>query len=321
MTPSSLFLSHFLIFISFLVHNLLPGHLQLEELCLYQHPSQQQRHICISANLKCLSKLTQGYGPRGQLKCHGHDPRRAILSPWLEGELRFSVPSALSQGIKACSSWLVQLPLPAILCMSSSASCLDWEQVPFKRWLLKKSPYKHTVNQLQTAFKYTFKTLHILASNTSWVLHSHVLKCSKCQIMSFSFQVAEWKKSCHLLFPINTNTSLVLTHGFSHRNARPCMSCRWISKTHISLSAFSPLINNIFHRPICNTLSKKTWHGCHVYPQPCSCPRLFFSSNQLQRHLSCMHNFSAKTLIWTLFLKSFPPLQHIDFILWYGKCS
>lgn len=172
MTPSSLFLSHFLIFISFLVHNLLPGHLQLEELCLYQHPSQQQRRICISANVKCLSKLTQGYSPRGQLKCHGHDPRRAILSPWLEGELRFSVPSALSQGIKACSSWLVQLPLPAIQCMSSSASCLDWvktpylntlwEQVPFKRWLLKKSPYKHTVNQLQIAFKYTFKTLHIL---------------------------------------------------------------------------------------------------------------------------------------------------------------
>lgn len=180
----------------------------------------------------------------------------------------------------------VQLPLPAILCMSSSASCLDWvetpclntlwEQVPFKRWLLKKSPYKHIINQLQIAFKYAFKTLQISASNTIWVLHSHVLKCSKCQIMSFSFQAAEWKESCRLLFPINTTTRLVFTHGFSHRNPRPCMSCRWISKTQISLSAFSSLINKIFHRPICKTLSKKTWHGCHVSPQPCSCPRLFF---------------------------------------------
>lgn len=101
---------------------------------------------------------------------------------------------------------------------------------------------------LADCIQFGFEMLQSSASNTSWVLTSqlsHVLKCSKCQIMSFPFQAAEWKDCCHMLFPINTTTSMILTHRFSHRNPRHCMGCRWISKTHLSLDGFSSLISNI----------------------------------------------------------------------------
>lgn len=88
----------------------------------------------------------------------------------------------------------------------------------------------------------------------------------------------------------------------------PCMSCRWISKTQISLEAFSLLINNIFHKPICNSLPEKTWHGCHVSPQACSCPKLV-SGNVLQItsfHLHARLQPKLSSELCALVLKSFP---------------
>lgn len=98
MPPRNLFVSHFLVFTSFLIwyNHCLPGPLQLEDLCPWDHSSQQQRLIHISANFKHLRKLTWGDISRGQLRRHGQDPERAALL--LEGKLRFPVPNVLSQG-------------------------------------------------------------------------------------------------------------------------------------------------------------------------------------------------------------------------------
>lgn len=244
---------------------------------------------------------------------------------------KVEVPSAKcleSGGIKACPSWICLQPsLPAV-----HLHVLFWSL----SWLIGNTTSNHTLRAG------TFQKVAGLTNiqETSYRLHSHlVLKCYKAQqVIPAEFCVpnllVSWKtasaRSCLslsellggrravMLFPINTTTSLLLTPRLSHRNPMPCMSCRWIAKPYISLEAFSLPINNIFHRLICNSLSEKAWHGCHVSPQACSCPELVSSNH----HFTCMQVSSAKTLIWTPCTHSEeipPPFQHVDFNLPYGK--
>lgn len=186
---------------------------------------------CISADFKHLSKLTEGYAL---------EVNWDVMGMTLE-ELRFPAPRAVTQGIKAHSWACLQPPLPAVLQHVLSGSHLDLvetlclntlsQQGSFRRWLwqIVRNPSKCTVSPLQIAFKFSFEMLQSSASNTSWVPTfqlPHGLKCSKCQIMSFPFQAAEWKECCLMLFPINTITGMILIHGLSHRNPRHCMGCR-----------------------------------------------------------------------------------------------
>lgn len=133
------------------------------------------------------------------------------------------------------------------------------------------------------------------------------------------------------LFPINTTTVLLLTPRFSHRNPVPCMSCRWVSKTYIFLETYSLLINNISHRPLCNSVSEKTWHGCHISLQGCSYPKLdsvnllqitsfhlyaWLSSQSLNVNSVCWfwrasHSISArwfKCPLWKMLLNPYGPI-------------
>lgn len=158
--------------------------------------------MCISANLSSSANWPKEIPPRGQLRCHGHDPGRATLSLWLEGKLMFPVPNALSQGDQGKS--FMSLLTTAPTCSPSACPLLSWlSGNTMSNHSLRAGTFQkglQTVNQLQIAFRIGFKMLQSSASNSSWVLHSqpsHVLKYSKCQIMSVPFWAAGWKESSH----------------------------------------------------------------------------------------------------------------------------
>lgn len=127
-------------------------------------------------------------------------------------------------------------PLLVLVLVETPCLTTVWEQRPFKRWQDLQSCSKPVTDGIHIIFR-CYKAQQVVP--VEFCIHNLLMSWSTASARS-RLSLSELLCGRRAVVPFSINiTTCLLTPSFSHRNPMPCMSCRWISETYISLEAFS----------------------------------------------------------------------------------